>query len=144
MDCNCPKCQSIDTVKNGLRTGKQCFLCRECGRQFIAGDNAEAERDKCAALTLCAFGLSMRKIGYLLGYSHVTILNWAREFEKKDLPREDYFMELDELCDFLKTRTANPKMGKRFPTMQEAITWNVEKLLGKQMDEIIRTRYTKV
>jgi transposase-like protein len=35
MPC-CPTCQSNHTVKNGhIHTGKQRFLCRGCGRQFV-------------------------------------------------------------------------------------------------------------
>lgn len=33
---NCPTCDSAQTVKNGrIHNGKQRFLCRECGRQFV-------------------------------------------------------------------------------------------------------------
>lgn len=33
---NCPTCTSTQTVKNGrIHNGKQRFLCRECGRQFV-------------------------------------------------------------------------------------------------------------
>ena len=32
----CPNCTSEQTVKNGhIHTGKQRFLCRACGRQFV-------------------------------------------------------------------------------------------------------------
>jgi transposase-like protein len=32
----CPNCTSTRTVKNGrIHTGKQRFLCQECGRQFV-------------------------------------------------------------------------------------------------------------
>lgn len=35
MPC-CPTCGSKQTVKNGhIHTGKQRFLCRSCGRQFV-------------------------------------------------------------------------------------------------------------
>lgn len=34
---NCPKCKSARIVKNGrIHNGKQRFLCRECGRQFVS------------------------------------------------------------------------------------------------------------
>lgn len=33
---SCPTCTSKRTVKNGhIHTGKQRFLCRSCGRQFV-------------------------------------------------------------------------------------------------------------
>ena len=32
----CPKCESKTVVKNGhIYNGKQCYLCRDCGRQFV-------------------------------------------------------------------------------------------------------------
>ena len=32
----CPSCQAKHTVKNGhIHTGKQRYLCRSCGRQFV-------------------------------------------------------------------------------------------------------------
>ena len=32
----CPNCSSSGTIKNGrIHNGKQRFVCRECGRQFV-------------------------------------------------------------------------------------------------------------
>jgi AcrR family transcriptional regulator len=31
----CPHCQSEQLSKNGYRRGKQCYLCKECGKQFV-------------------------------------------------------------------------------------------------------------
>ncbi|MGB5633635.1 MAG: hypothetical protein WBM44_00780 [Waterburya sp.] len=31
----CPKCNSNKTIKNGRRRGKQCYRCRDCGRQYV-------------------------------------------------------------------------------------------------------------
>jgi len=88
--------------------------------------------EKRVAITLCVYGLSLRKIGGLLGYSHVTVLNWVREFEwQTNVPTDDYFLELDELCAFLSERAKNPRMGKRFTTMQEALTWKLENDMAK-------------
>jgi len=32
----CPHCQSSQLSKNGYRRGKQCYLCKACGKQFVA------------------------------------------------------------------------------------------------------------
>lgn len=32
----CPHCQSSQLSKNGYRRGKQCYLCKNCGKQFVA------------------------------------------------------------------------------------------------------------
>ncbi|BAY89787.1 MULTISPECIES: TetR/AcrR family transcriptional regulator [unclassified Tolypothrix] len=31
----CPHCQSQQLSKNGYRRGKQCYLCKDCGKQFV-------------------------------------------------------------------------------------------------------------
>lgn len=31
----CPHCRSEQLSKNGYRRGKQCFLCKTCGKQFV-------------------------------------------------------------------------------------------------------------
>ncbi len=31
----CPHCQSSQLSKNGRRRGKQCYLCKDCGKQFV-------------------------------------------------------------------------------------------------------------
>lgn len=31
----CPHCQSDQISKNGSRRGKQCYLCKNCGKQFV-------------------------------------------------------------------------------------------------------------
>jgi hypothetical protein len=33
---NCLHCQSQRLSKNGYRRGKQCYLCNDCGKQFVA------------------------------------------------------------------------------------------------------------
>jgi AcrR family transcriptional regulator len=35
-DLYCPHCDSQDISRNGKRRGKQCYLCKKCGRQFVA------------------------------------------------------------------------------------------------------------
>ncbi|MCL2850869.1 MAG: hypothetical protein FWE01_00715 [Firmicutes bacterium] len=132
----CCKCQNEYTIKNGTRHGKQCYLCKGCGFQFT-GDYAFIEQEKRVVLTLACFGLSMRKIGMMLGYSHVTICNWIRAFEKSRVtPNEDYFMDLDEMCEFLKMRQSNPRLGRRFSTIQQALTWNVENEMSKIIEKV--------
>ncbi|KJH70564.1 TetR/AcrR family transcriptional regulator [Aliterella atlantica] len=31
----CPHCQSPQLSKNGYRRGKQCYVCKDCGKQFV-------------------------------------------------------------------------------------------------------------
>ena len=38
----CPHCQSQQLSKNGYRRGKQCYRCKECGKQFVENPNFKA------------------------------------------------------------------------------------------------------
>jgi AcrR family transcriptional regulator len=33
----CPHCRSPQLSKNGYRRGKQCYRCKDCGKQFVVG-----------------------------------------------------------------------------------------------------------
>lgn len=132
---NCVKCNSTNIIKYGKRNGNQCFLCKSCSHQFT-NSRTFIENEKRAAITLYCFGLSLRKIANFLLYSHVTIHNWIKEFELNyDTPKEDYFMELDELSKLITDRNENPQ-GRRFKTMQSALTWNIENEISKQIEKI--------
>lgn len=37
--CCCPRCQSINVVKNGHKDGNQRFRCKECGKTFTFSNN---------------------------------------------------------------------------------------------------------
>ena len=76
----CPDCQSDRVAKNGKQQGKQRYICRGCGRQFV---DRYAERgypleirQKC--LDLHRAGVSFRKIEQSTGVSHNTVINWVK------------------------------------------------------------------
>ena len=39
----CPHCRSQQLSKNGHRRGKQCYLCKDCGRQFVEEERSGDE-----------------------------------------------------------------------------------------------------
>lgn len=41
VEITCPKCESTNLRKNGLRQGKQRYACKDCGKQFDIPDSAE-------------------------------------------------------------------------------------------------------
>jgi AcrR family transcriptional regulator len=76
----CPDCQSDRVAKNGRQQGKQRYICRECGRQFVdrytdRGYPLEI-RQKC--LDLHQAGVSYREIERTTGVSHNTVINWVK------------------------------------------------------------------
>jgi AcrR family transcriptional regulator len=76
----CPDCQSDRVAKNGRQQGKQRYICRGCGRQFVdryveRGYPLEI-RQKC--LDLHQQGVSFREIERSTGVSHNTVINWVK------------------------------------------------------------------
>jgi AcrR family transcriptional regulator/transposase-like protein len=81
----CPDCQSDRVAKNGRQQGKQRYICRGCGRQFLdrytpRGYPLEI-RQRC--LDLHAQGISFRKIERQTGVDCNTVINWVKSLEPK-------------------------------------------------------------
>jgi predicted RNA-binding Zn-ribbon protein involved in translation (DUF1610 family) len=43
VEITCPKCESTNSRKNGHRQGKQRYVCKDCGKEFLGPDFARAE-----------------------------------------------------------------------------------------------------
>jgi transposase-like protein/AcrR family transcriptional regulator len=82
----CPDCQSDRVAKNGKQQGKQRYVCRGCGRQFVdryteRGYPLEI-RQKC--LVLHQAGVSFREIERTTGVSHNTVINWVKNTQSSE------------------------------------------------------------
>jgi AcrR family transcriptional regulator len=79
----CPDCQSDRVAKNGRQQGKQRYICRGCGRQFLDRYTSRGYpleiRQKCLALH--AQGISFREIERQMGVDCNTVINWVRSLE---------------------------------------------------------------
>jgi AcrR family transcriptional regulator len=76
----CPDCQSDRVAKNGRQQGKQRYICKECGRQFLdrytqRGYPLEI-RQRC--LDLHAQGIGFREIERQTGVDCNTVINWVK------------------------------------------------------------------
>ena len=48
---NCPKCESEQIIKNGsIHNGKQKYICKECGRQFVENPQYRVISDETKSL----------------------------------------------------------------------------------------------
>jgi transposase-like protein len=77
----CLRCQSDDYSKNGFHKGKQKYICKRCGRQWL-GDRGsrgypQPVRDLC--LKMHRNGLEAKAIGQYTGISYNTIINWVNQ-----------------------------------------------------------------
>jgi Tetracyclin repressor-like, C-terminal domain/InsA N-terminal domain len=79
----CPECQSDRVAKNGRQQGKQRYICRGCGRQFLdrytpRGYPLEV-RQMC--LDLHKAGIGFREIERQTGVDCNTVINWVKNLQ---------------------------------------------------------------
>ena len=107
----CPKCKIEEKFKSGLKNGKQRYLCKRCGcnyiRSFSRGYHPKI-REKAIAYYL--EGCGFRRIERMLGMSYNSVINWVKQAskavqkisEKYQMEEKVDVLELDEMCTFLK------------------------------------------
>lgn len=114
----CPKCASVEAVKNGKMNGKQRYKCKCCGCNFTKTDTYHTPlelRRKCLSLYL--EGVGFRGISRLTGVSHVTVMKWVKKLGQRIeqlRPKEGdqvNVMELDELWHFVKKSPTSAGSG---------------------------------
>ncbi len=74
----CPHCNSQNLSKNGHRHGKQCYLCKDCGKQFVEtySPKGYSKQIKQKCLELHKNGVAFREIERQTGVSHNTVIYW--------------------------------------------------------------------
>ncbi|MFR9013103.1 MAG: autotransporter domain-containing protein [Desulfovibrio piger] len=93
----CPKCQSIEVVKNGKVQGKQKDKCKSCSLQFTRlTPRGRPAQEKAMAVTLYTLGLSIRAIAGLIGVSPTAVLKWIKTFAKTHY--EDFRFDPMDSC----------------------------------------------
>ena len=135
----CPKCQSIEVVKNGKVQGTQRYKCKSCSLQFTRlTPRGRPAQEKAMAETLYTLGLSIRAIARLIGVSPTAVLKWIKTFAKthyeKPAPGDAIIVELDEMWHYLGSKKTSYGSGK-------LIVEKLESLLTGNVEEGIRVRY---
>lgn len=135
----CPKCQSMEVVKNGKVQGKQRYKCKSCSLQFTRlTPRGRPAQEKAMAVTLYTLGLSIRAIARLIGVSPTAVLKWIKTFAKthyeKPAPGDAIIVELDEMWHYLRSKKTSYGSGK-------PIVEKLESLLTGNVEEEIRERY---
>lgn len=81
-DIQCPKCASYRAIKSGIINAKQRYKCKNCD-YFFTVEKLGKKIDSyyvTKALQLFIEGLSYREIERLLGVSHVSVMNWVKQY----------------------------------------------------------------
>jgi Zn-finger domain-containing protein len=88
----CPKCEHQKVVKSGFSGGRQRFKCKKCNYHFSVTKIGKSI-DKyyvVKALQLYIEGISYREIERILGVSHVSVMNWVKQYKIKAPENLDY------------------------------------------------------
>jgi len=106
----CPKCKSEERKKDGIVREKQRYKCKECNYRYTV-EKREAKEStqeiRKLALKLYLEGLGFRSIGRILGFSHVSVYYWIRDFGKKIIElgekKEEHIsvIEIDEMHTYI-------------------------------------------
>lgn len=113
----CPRCNSLQFVKNGTHLDAQRYRCKPCGYQFTRKiRRGRTAGEKALAMLLHTQGLSMNAIAKLLGVSPPAVSRWVRMLggkasEGQELG-EPVLMDLDKLILHLDSKEARAGTGK--------------------------------
>jgi len=111
----CPTCKSESVVKNGFNsTGKQMYLCNDCGRQFVLNPEKGPISDEKKELIdrLLLERISLAGIARVVGVSESWLQNYVNE-KYAQTPREVVIrkkskgrltIECDELWSFVRKK----------------------------------------
>ncbi len=88
----CIHCQSEDTTKNGTRNGKQNYICKQCGKQFLEAYSPRGypEKVKKICINLRKNGMKYREIERMTGVSHNTVILWVKQNQKSEISLVDF------------------------------------------------------
>ena len=116
----CKRCQSEKVVKNGIVRKKQRYKCKECGYNFVLGDDRTfpkmpALKALCVLLYALSKG-SYNMLGKLLDRDRSLIYRWLREagmnMSEPEINGEIAEIEFDEMWHFLDSKKTRFGLSK--------------------------------
>lgn len=89
----CPNCNSHNVVKNGrIQSGKQNFICRDCGRQFVESTDSEVTVTRKQKELICRLlqeNLSLEGMARVLGVSEQWLRIYLESQTVANLDKQD-------------------------------------------------------
>lgn len=78
----CPSCNSAKIIKSGILNDRQRYKCKSCNYHFTVEKMGKKIDDYYVikALQLYMEGLTYREIERIIGVSHVSVMNWVRQY----------------------------------------------------------------
>jgi len=90
-------------MKNGKIREKQRYKCRECGYNFVIGDEREKVKPEGKALAVLLYSTGKASYGFiakLFNVSRTTVLKWIRNIGIPE-PKIDGEIQIDEMWHFI-------------------------------------------
>ncbi|MES2380373.1 MAG: hypothetical protein V4538_04980 [Bacteroidota bacterium] len=114
----CPKCATDKVIKSGIVQDRQRHKCKSCG-YFFTVDKLGKRIDNyyvTKSIQLYYEGLSYRDIERLLGVSHVSVMNWVKQYGvvRPDILQRNPEVELlshEELMKYMEAKDNLKDMG---------------------------------
>ena len=122
----CKRCGGEQAVKNGKVRGKARYKCKQCGLNFVEGDErvkASLVVKKALAVILCSLGkASFNMLGKVFGHSPSLLYRWIVE-EMAKLPEPAVAgdikeMEFDEMWHFIGSKKTKSGSSRRWIVAQ--------------------------
>ena len=113
--CECKNCKSEKVVKSGKVRDKQRYKCKDCGFNFVIGDERTSEKI-IALKALCVVFYSLGKgsynmLGKIFKRDRSLIYRWIREAglntEEPSIDGEITQIEFDEMWHFIESKKRN-------------------------------------
>jgi transposase-like protein len=114
---DCPRCGSVDYVKDGIVFGRQRYQCKQCQYHYTVSKRSSEKPPETRQLALDMYleGLGFRAIGLLLRVSHTAVFDWVKQAgEKVELPvtaEPVEVAELDEIHTFVGQKKVTAGFG---------------------------------
>ena len=106
----CKKCFSKRSVKNGMVRTKQRYKCRDCGYNFVAGDERQKISPEGKALSILLYGRGKASYGFLaklLKVSPVAVMKLIKRevdcMDDQNASSSTKKVDFEEILNFLKT-----------------------------------------
>ncbi len=149
----CPNCDATEVTKNGHRKERQCYKCKNCGRQFLEHYRPwQYSHDvKQLCLKMYLNGMGLRGIERVTQIHHTTLGHWIREagLALPDAPESE---EIPEVTDLDELQTFVDRSGATFKPLWEIVKcwhcffyvtdgWKVYPMFIEEGDQIVSKTY---
>jgi transposase-like protein len=119
MEVKCKNCGSTNYMKNGKIREKQRYKCKECGYNFVIGDEREKVKPEGKALAILLYSTGKASYGFiakLFNVSRTAVLKWIRNIGGKipepQIDGEIKEIQIDEMWHFIVKKTKKYGYGE--------------------------------